>query len=101
MEKVYLASDITQAQLIVNMLTQQFIPAHIEQAHQSGGLGELAVMYPQVWVKRAQDVPRAIALIESFETGATKQDTESVCSKCSEKNPATFEFCWACGTDLD
>lgn len=100
MEKVYLASDVTQAQLIVNMLTQQLIPAHIEQAHQSGGLGELAVMYPQVWVKRAQDATRAIALIESFEAGAADQSAELICSKCDEKNPATFEFCWACGTDL-
>lgn len=100
MEKVYLASDITQAQLIVNMLTQQLIPAHIEQAHQSGGLGELAVMYPQVWVKRTQDMPRAIELIEKFEAGVADQTAEANCAKCGEKNPGTFELCWACGSDL-
>ncbi len=101
MKNIYLASDIAQAQLIVNMLAQQFIPAHIEHAHQAGGLGELAVTYPQVWVQREQDVARARSLIEAFEGANGPPQGELCCPQCGELNPATFDLCWACHADLD
>ena len=100
MKNIYLASDIAQAQLIVNMLAQQFIPAHIEHVHQAGGLGELAVTYPQVWVQREQDVARARSLIEAFETANKAPQAEIRCPQCNEPNPKTFDLCWACQADL-
>ncbi len=42
MKRIYQARDIMQAQLVVNLLEQQFIPAKIENSHQASGLGELA-----------------------------------------------------------
>lgn len=101
MKKVYLASDITQAQLVVNMLAQQWIPAHIENAHQAGGLGELAVSYPQVWVKREQDLPRAQAIIAVYEAEKNTTQIDTQCPQCGENNPASFDLCWACNADLD
>lgn len=101
MKNLYLARDITEAQLIVNMLSQALIPAHIAHAHQSGGLGELAVTYPEVWVKREQDIPRARALVKAFEAVNKSPGAEKICPQCYEKNPATFDICWACDADLD
>lgn len=99
MKKIYLARDLAQAQLIANMLEQHLIPAHIENIHQAGGLGELAVSYPQVWIKREQDMTRAKAVIEQFETSAAAKE-DQVCAQCGEKNPSSFDWCWSCEADL-
>jgi hypothetical protein len=100
MKRIYLASDITQAQLVVNMLEQQFIPAYIENAHQSSGLGELAVSYPEVWLKRDQDSERARSIIESFEAQSQRPVVDTICPQCKERNPQNFDWCWACQSDL-
>lgn len=94
-----MARDLAQAQLIANMLEQQLIPAHIENIHQAGGLGELAVSYPQVWIKREQDAQRARAIIDQFELEG-ESDEDQVCAKCGEKSPTSFDWCWSCQADL-
>jgi len=100
MKRIYLARDITQAQLVVNLLEQQFIPAKIENAHQAGGLGELAVSYPEVWISREPDMERARCLIDAFEAQGQSPAAEVVCPGCEELNPANFDLCWACKADL-
>ena len=101
MKRIYLARDISQAQLIVNMLEQQFIPARIENFHQSGGLGELAVSFPEVWLRRGKDEERARSIIDSFEARCQSQDQDQVCPQCMEPNPPSFDLCWACQADLE
>ncbi len=100
MKRIYLARDLTQAQLVVNLLEQQFIPAKIENAHQSSGLGELAVSYPEVWLTREPDAERARSIIAGFEAQARSKVADTVCPECEETNPANFEWCWACKADL-
>lgn len=100
MKRIYLASDITQAQLLVNLLEQQLIPAKIENAHQSSGLGELAVSYPEIWLTRESDTERARSIIEEFEAQARLRVVDRICPECEEANPASFEWCWACKADL-
>ena len=99
MKSIYLARDLVQAQLVVNMLGQHLIPAHIENAHQAGGLGELAVSYPEVWIKRGQDEKRARKVIADFEREAYAGD-EQQCPQCGEENPSSFDWCWSCEADL-
>ena len=101
MKRIYLARDITQAQLVVNLLEQQLIPAKIENSHQASGLGELAVSYPEVWVARDADAERARAIIDAFEATGRSDAADTVCPKCSELNPANFDLCWACSADLE
>ncbi len=100
MKRIYLARDITQAQLLVNLLEQQLIPAKIENAHQASGLGELAVSYPEVWVVREADAKRARDLLEAFEAVGRSNASDTVCPNCNELNPVNFDLCWACSTDL-
>jgi hypothetical protein len=101
MKRIYLARDITQAQLVVNLLEQQLIPAKIENSHQASGLGELAVSYPEVWVARDADAERARAIIDAFEATGRSDADDTACPKCSELNPANFDLCWACSADLE
>lgn len=100
-KRIYLARDLSQAQLVVDLLEQRLIPAYIENAHQSGGLGELAVSYPEVWIRRDQDELRARDTIDLFEARSLEPLAELFCPKCGESNPASFELCWSCGSDLD
>ena len=100
MKRIYLARDITQAQLLLNLLEQQFIPAIIENAHQSGGLGELAVSYPEIWVTREADAERARSIVDAFELQSRSKAADAVCPECGELNPASFDLCWACTEDL-
>ena len=100
MKCIYLARDITQAHLVVNLLEQQFIPAKIENAHQASGLGELAVSYPEIWVVREPDAQRARDIIETFEALGRSNADDTICPGCSELNPVNFDLCWACSADL-
>ncbi len=100
MKKIYLARDTLEAQLLVHRLEQILIPAWIENAHQAGGLGELAVTYPEVWIKRATDEKRARAFIGEYEASRKIEGKPQLCSQCGETNPASFDLCWACQSDL-
>lgn len=101
MKKVYIARDFAQAQIIVGLLEQQMIPALVENYHQSSGLGELAVSFPEVWIRRQQDESRAMRVLEAFETAERTSPADRVCANCHEQNPASFDLCWQCGGDLD
>lgn len=100
MKRIYIARDITQAQLMVNLLEQQLVPAKIENAHQSSGLGDLAVSYPEVWLTRACDAERAQSIIDAFEAQAQLPVGNQICANCKESNPVSFDWCWACKADL-
>jgi len=101
MKKIYIARDFPQAQLLVGLLEQQMIPAVVENFHQSSGLGELAVSFPEVWVRRDQDEARARGVIETFERAERAPEREQFCPQCGEPNPASFDLCWKCGADLN
>ncbi len=101
MKKIYVSRDFAQAQLLVGLLEQQMIPAMVENYHQSSGLGELAVSFPEVWIRRDQDEVRALSIIERFESAAQTTAEEQICSHCGEANPASFDLCWHCQADLD
>jgi len=100
MKKVYIARDFAQAQLLVGLLEQQMIPALVENYHQSSGLGELAVSFPEVWIRREQDEVRARATLELFEAAEKVPLAERWCLNCHELNPTSFDLCWKCGEDL-
>jgi len=101
MKKIYLARDLAQAQLLVNLLEMQMIPSMLQNFHQSGGLGDLAVSYPEVWIRRDQDEARARRVIEQFEGSKPASGAERACPHCQELNPEGFEVCWHCEKALD
>jgi len=101
MKKIYLARDHIQAQLLVNLLELQMIPSMVQNFHQSSGLGELAVSYPEVWIRRSQDEEKALRVIDEFEGAGQAPEEERVCPHCKELNPAGFDVCWHCEKALD
>lgn len=101
MRRLYDAADLPQAQLLVDHLATEGIPARIFNTNAQGGLGEIPFInaYPQVWVDDEGDFSRARAVVERLERPAPETAARS-CHACGEENPGAFEVCWACGAEL-
>lgn len=87
-------------QLLVDYLVQHGIEAEMFHQNSQGGLGELAVTWPEVWIKHDSDSNRARLLIEQFDNRPSPAH-HFFCPQCNEPNPDTFEICWQCGIPLN
>ena len=95
MRRVFIASGISEAQLVCQMLETAGVSVQVLNAHASGGLGELPATeaWPEIWVEREHQLAHARSLIRDYESAP---DQTVDCGTCSEPNPVTFEICWHC-----
>lgn len=99
MQRIYIAATLPEAHLVAHLLETALIPVRVFNENANGGVGDLPVIYPEVWLQRDADWQRARRIIESYEhQGAAIGEIQ--CPRCSETNPATFELCWQCGAAL-
>ncbi|WP_424948047.1 DUF7577 domain-containing protein [Candidatus Spongiihabitans sp.] len=84
---------------MIDRLSEAGIPSVLFHQNASGGLGDLPVIYPEVWIKRDMDLEKAIGVINRFVSRRLPPGTR-LCRQCGESNPATFEICWQCLTPL-
>jgi len=67
MQRIYEPEDLLQANLLINMLANEGIQAHIQGADLVGGMGELpALGLLAIWTND-EDVQKAISLIQDYE----------------------------------
>ena len=102
MKRVHTASNLPEAQLLVDLLAGRGIRARILNAHASSLAGELPIeaSLPQLWVDDERHAERAReAIAEFFRRGHNAPPVK--CPACGEENPGSFELCWACGTGLE
>ncbi len=102
MKKMYSASNLMEAQIVLDLLEHAYIPAQIFNQYAQGMAGEIPVDHarPQVWITRDDDYDRAKHVIETYEN--TPVTTDNVqCPSCGEDNPANFQLCWKCGSGLE
>ena len=54
MQRVFIASGLSEAQLVRQMLETAGVPVRVLNGHASGGLGELPATetWPELWVER-------------------------------------------------
>mgnify|MGYP003322736042 FL=1 len=99
MQRVYIASSLSEARLVQQMLLGAGVRAQIFNEHASGALGELAAtsVWPEIWIDREQQLDLARDLIAQYESAP---DENLTCTNCGEINPATFETCWHCDQRL-
>lgn len=101
MKRIYIAANLMDAQVAVDVLATQGIKTHIFNANASSGLGELAATqaWPEVWVEDDAQAKMALVLLQEL------QDTDSSenkrCPHCGEINPRNFLSCWNCGKTLN
>ena len=101
MKRVYLAANLMDAQMAVDILGTQSIKAHIFNANASGGLGELAAtqIWPEVWVEDDDLAGNAMRLLREIHSADSSE--RKPCPHCGEVNPENFLSCWNCGKPLD
>ncbi|MGI9309980.1 MAG: DUF2007 domain-containing protein [bacterium] len=95
MKRVYTAESLIDGQMIVDLLAHNGVPSLLFNQNAQGGIGDLPVTYPEVWVKRDFDQSKARRMIADFET-QPPPTSDLRCRRCSEWNPSTFEICWKC-----
>ncbi len=99
MKRVYTAETLIDGQMVMDLLSVAGIPCLLFNENMVGGLGELPVTYPEVWVQNDRDQAKALGLIDDFEN-APPPATNKPCTTCGEYNPDTFDVCWQCNTGL-
>ena len=57
MKRVYTAESLIDGQLVVDLLARAGVPSILFNQNAGGGLGELPVTHPEVWLKRDLDHP--------------------------------------------
>lgn len=79
-----------------NILENHGISVVVKNEFASSASGEVSAFdtWPEIWVFDDSDYERAVKIIESSLSNDDAPEWE--CVKCSEKNDASFEFCWNC-----
>lgn len=98
MPQVYSATDIIDAQLVVDELRAGGIRARISGSYLSGAIGELPPTdVIAVWVDEVRHFERARTLITDFEACRRQPQPDWFCRKCHERVGGEFGACWNCG----
>ncbi len=84
---------------MIDQLKLAGIPAELFHQNALGGLGDLPVTYPEVWIKRDMDLEKAIRAVTLFVNRPSPVNSQ-LCHQCGESNPCTFEICWQCHSPL-
>ena len=100
MKRIYVAANLIDAQIALDVLATQGIKSHIFNAHAVGAVGELAAtqIWPEIWVEEDADAETATRLLN--ELHATPSSGSKTCPQCGEENPENFLSCWHCGQAL-
>ena len=96
MKRIYIAESLVDGQLVVDRLMEAGVPAELFHQNASGGLGELPVTYPEVWLRRDMDLDKALHILSELSRDADSGGALRRCEGCSETSPANFEICWHC-----
>lgn len=102
MKKILSAANLPEAILLVDLLSQHGIRAHVLNANASSIAGELPIdaALPQLWVDDPSRAARAREVIDTY-FRTRHLGPPVTCPKCGEENPSSFDLCWACGTGLE
>ena len=102
-KQLYSAGSLYEAQLLLDLLKEEDVPAVLRNENLVGMIGILpeSTSQPSIWIENPEDWERARALVEAFEERrATEIDTEIKCPACGEMSPSNFELCWKCRAPL-
>ena len=101
MKKIYVAQNLPDAHIVLNLLAQEGIDAHVFNANAQSGMGELPFTetYPQVWVMDDEQMSRAKNIVREYKLTPVNHAVVA-CGECGEENPANFGVCWKCAKAL-
>jgi hypothetical protein len=101
MLRLYAAANLQDAYLLLHLLAEKGVKAHVLNENAQGGLGEIPFThtYPEIWIEDEADLPTARKVINVFEQRPSEPG-EVKCPSCGEENPGNFEVCWRCNHPL-
>jgi len=101
MKRFYIAANRIEAYLLRDRLLHANITAHVFNEHMQSIVGDVPAdaALPQVWLDDDTDLARAQGVLRQYREERERKG-ETVCRHCGERNPATFDLCWRCGTSL-
>ena len=101
MKRIYTAANLLDAQLVLDLLAQAGVPAHVFNANAMSALGDLpmSAAYPQIWIAQPHQEQHARAVIAEFQR-QTPNLVAKICEGCTESSPGEFDLCWNCGASL-
>ena len=96
MKLIYTNENRLLVSNVKNIVEGMGVAVTLKNEFSSGAAGELSPfdVWPELWVVDDVDYEKAVRIIESaFRPENAK---EWLCSRCSEKNDASFDVCWNC-----
>ena len=77
------------------------ITSHVFNEHMQSIVGDVPAdaALPQVWLDDDTDLARAQGVLRQYQEERERKG-ETACRHCGERNPATFDLCWRCGSSL-
>lgn len=101
MRKIYVALNLPDAQIILDLLEDSGIPAHLFNANMQGAVGHIPFndTYPHVWIVNDGQYSRAKNIVREYKLTPIEHRVVQ-CEKCNEENPLNFGVCWNCGIAL-
>jgi len=104
MQRLYLARDRIEAQILRDILDRHLIDSVVLGDYLAGAAGELpADIYPTLWVIEDRDLGRAQELLARYLTPPADAPGRSpwVCLACGETVEGDFDLCWNCSRPKD
>ena len=100
MRKIYIAANLPDAHIVLNLVERAGIRTCVTNANVQSVIGEVPVnLYPEVWVMDDEDYVRARKIVVDHEY-TPRECGVGYCLDCGEENPRSFEICWHCGKAL-
>lgn len=96
---IYLAQNLTDAQLLVDRLESEGVRTYIRNEALQGALGELPLtLRPEVCVLFDVEAERARDIVAAYEKARVSplRQIDQLCGACGELSPGNFEICWSC-----
>lgn len=85
-----------------SILEEQGIKVFVRNDVLSAMEAPIPVFFPALCVMNDEDHDRAIKILQDIiqKEKAEIYNPDITCPKCKEENPATFETCWSCSSDI-
>ncbi len=101
MKKIYVSMSLPEVESLKSVMEQSGIPCTIKNQQTAGLAGEVPFVevFPELWVLKDEDSPKAIDILENWSKAKPHQEKEWICQKCGETIEKEFTACWNCGAD--
>ena len=98
MKRVFSSENTIDVWQIRNLLEVADIKVIVKNADMHSAYGEVPFVesWPEVWVERAVDYNRALAIVDEYLDGDDEHRPDWRCRGCREWNGANFAICWNC-----